>query len=83
MHRTVIERIGVYHYETIFFPLPLGPFHVRQLPIAHSGKPHERAGPTAGPQKGFSGRTPASTFHPDARNDDFEREPRSGASWLQ
>lgn len=76
MHRTVIERIGVYHYRaTGFSPRP-----VASAPVNYQsrilGYCTATSGPTSG--KGFSGN--GRHLAPRARNDDFDRDSaRSGA----
>ena len=76
MHRTVIERIGVYHYRSdcFFLSLSVATAH-RQLSVAHSGKLHgdlERTDLPAGEE--FSGngeKGVAILFSRGTRNDDF------------
>lgn len=70
MHRTVIERIGVYHYRATAF----SPFSVttapRQLSIAYSGKLHgDLEEQTYSRQRIFGKR--GHHFVSEARNDDF------------
>lgn len=71
MHRTVIERIGVYHYRATAF---LPPFSVaaapRQLSIAYSGKLHgDLEEQTYSRQRIFGKQD--HHFVSEARNDDF------------